>query len=305
MLRTVLALMAVSIGTRAVAGAPDAGAVRPSHVVIAIMENRSYSRIIGNPAAPYINSLARRGALLTQSFAVTHPSQPNYLALFSGSTHEVISNACPLQLSGENLASALLRAGHSFAIYSESMPLPGYTGCEAGRYRRKHNPAANWQRDGPQRRADGGPSGNLPAGVNLPFSAFPRDFSKLPSVSMVVPDQGNDMHDGREPETIQRGDAWLKHNLDAYVQWAQRNNGLFILTWDEDDGSEGNRIVTIISGAMVRAGIYGQRVDHYAILRMVLALFGLAPIGHSASAPVVDGIWHTPSAVGNGRTGRQ
>ena len=50
------------------------------------MENHSNTDVIGNSAAPYINSLAAGGANFTQSYAITHPSQPNYLALFSGST---------------------------------------------------------------------------------------------------------------------------------------------------------------------------------------------------------------------------
>src|SRR6266850_2595695 len=56
------------------------------HVVIVIEENHAYPQVIGSASAPYINSLAAGGALMTQSFAVAHPSQPNYIALFSGST---------------------------------------------------------------------------------------------------------------------------------------------------------------------------------------------------------------------------
>ncbi|MBU1775992.1 MAG: alkaline phosphatase family protein, partial [Gammaproteobacteria bacterium] len=62
---------------------------RPDHIVIVIEENKSFAQIIGNEDAPYINELARRGALFTQSYGITHPSQPNYLALFSGSTRGI------------------------------------------------------------------------------------------------------------------------------------------------------------------------------------------------------------------------
>ncbi|RPH78538.1 MAG: acid phosphatase, partial [Nitrospiraceae bacterium] len=53
---------------------------RPDHIVIVIEENHSYSQIIDSPDAPYINKLAAQGAVFTQSFGVTYPSQPNYLA---------------------------------------------------------------------------------------------------------------------------------------------------------------------------------------------------------------------------------
>ena len=68
---------------------------RPDHVVVVVEENHSSTNILGNANAPYINSLANENANFTQSFAVTHPSQPNYLALFSGSTQGVTNDSCP------------------------------------------------------------------------------------------------------------------------------------------------------------------------------------------------------------------
>src|SRR6476620_3448910 len=68
---------------------------RPDHVVVVVMENRGYSDIVGSASAPYINSLARSSASFTRSHAITHPSQPNYLALFSGSTQGVTDDSTP------------------------------------------------------------------------------------------------------------------------------------------------------------------------------------------------------------------
>jgi hypothetical protein len=285
MLRTVIvAMLLLAAGTSPAQAADPASAAalrlpRPDHVVIVVEENRAYSRIIGNAAAPYINALASRGALFTQSFGITHPSQPNYLALFSGSTHGIDSNACPHSLSGDNLASLLARAGLTFRMYSESMPIAGYTGCASGDYQRKHNPAVNWQ------------GKNLPYDVNQPFSRFSAEFAGLPTVSIIAPNQKNDMHDGEEAEAIARGDAWLKAHLDAYVRWAENNNSLLIVTWDEDDGSEDNRIPTLFIGPMVRPGRYGQRIDHYSLLRTLLDMYGLAPLGESANRQAVDFVW--------------
>src|SRR6266702_1984374 len=60
------------------------------HIFVIMMENAGYSAIIGNPIdAPYINkTLLPQAALYTESFGVTHPSLPNYLALFSGDIQE-------------------------------------------------------------------------------------------------------------------------------------------------------------------------------------------------------------------------
>ncbi len=248
---------------------------RPDHIVIVIEENKPFSKIIGNADAPFINALAQRGVLFTNSFGVTHPSQPNYLALFSGSTRGVRDDACPLEMQGENLASALIAHGLSFATYSESMPQAGFTECSNDAYMRKHNPAADWQEL---------------AAFNQPFSAFPQDFSKLPTVSLLVPDQRNDMHDG----SIAQGDAWLAQNIERYAQWALAHNSLLIVTWDEDDNSEGNRIATLFVGATVQPGKSAQRINHYTVLRTISAMYGLPLMGKSAGEKMIADVWKTP-----------
>src|SRR5262249_11245821 len=84
-----------------------------------------------------------RRAVFTRAFAETHPSQPNYLALFSGSTQGVTDDSCPHTFAADNLARALLDAGRTFTGYSEGLPSPGYSGCSSGSYARKHNPWAD------------------------------------------------------------------------------------------------------------------------------------------------------------------
>jgi len=247
---------------------------RPDHVVIVIEENKSFSQIIANDAAPYINSLAQRGVLFTESFGVTHPSQPNYLALFSGSTHGVHSNACPLKLSGENLASALVMHGLSFNSYSQSMLVPSFAGCMYGAYMRKHNPVSNWYELAP---------------FNHNFTSFPHDFSQLPTVAFVIPDQQNDMHD----DSIAKGDSWLSHNLDQYALWAMTHNSLLVVTWDEDNGSENNRVATILVGPMVKPGISAQHINHYSVLRMLSDMYGLPYLGESNKADSISSVWQT------------
>ncbi len=145
-LRQLFAFTAIALS----AGAPPSlcgGTLpRPDHVVVVIMENRSYNRIIGNPAAPHINALAAEGALFVPaatdpeatrsgSHALRHPSQPNYLELYSGSNQGVVGSGYPGS-SGEpgaqtppfntpNLGAQLIANGFSFATYSESLPAVG------------------------------------------------------------------------------------------------------------------------------------------------------------------------------------
>jgi phosphoesterase family protein/PKD domain-containing protein len=260
---------------RAAAGV--ASVPRPDHIVIVVEENHSSQNIIGNPNAPYINSLAASGASMTNFFAETHPSQPNYLAMFSGDTQGVTSDACPQSFSAPNLGSRLLGAGLSFAGYSETMPSAGYTGCSSGKYVRKHNPWSDFT--------------NVPASANLPFTSFPSDYSQLPAVSYVMPNLDNDMHDG----TIAQGDTWLHNNLDGYVTWAKTHNSVFVLTFDEDDFTSANRIPTIITGQGVQTGQYAETANHYNLLRTIEDAYGLAPVGASATASPILDIWSPPT----------
>jgi len=245
----------------------------PTHVIVVMEENHAYAEIIGSGQAPYINTLATQGALFTNSFAITHPSQPNYLALFSGSKHGIIDDSCPHTFTGRSLESMLLAAGETFKGYSEDLPAVGSQVCTSGKYARKHAPWTDFSRD--------------LASDNQPFSNFPSDFSKLPTVSWVIPNLDNDMHDG----TIQQGDRWLQTNLMAYVTWAQNNNSLLIVQFDEDDGTSGNHIVTIFVGPMVKPGKYSEKINHYNVLRTIEDMYGLPHLGRTASATPITDVW--------------
>lgn len=262
------------------------------HVVIVVMENHSTTSIIGSANAPYINSLINgtSAALFTQSFGLTHPSQPNYIMLFSGSNQGVTNDLDPgtFPFITPNLGAGLLSNAYTFTGYSEDLPSVGFNGTTSGNYARKHSPWINWQ---------DAPTNGIPALNNQPFSSFPTDFSTLPTVSFVIPNLAHDMHDPIIlPSAIVNGDAWLQTNLDAYIQWAKTNNSLFILTFDEDDGinvggisTSTNQITTFFVGENVLQGQYPETIDHYSILRTLEDMYGLPYAGNSsASIPITD-----------------
>lgn len=247
-----------------------------SHVVIVIEENRSQATIIGNKATPFINALAAGGAMMAQSFAETHPSEPNYLALFAGNTFGLTKDSCPVDAgAAPNLASELLAAGHTFGGYSEDLPSVGSTACSAGKYARKHVPWVNFS--------------NVPANLSVPFSAFPAagGYPNLPTISFVIPNNDNNMHDG----SIAQGDAWLNTNMTAYANWAKANNSLLIVTWDEDDGGPRNQIPTVFYGAHIQPGTYNETISHYNVLATLEAMYGLPKTGFAATAPPIATIW--------------
>ncbi len=279
-LRIIQVLGVLFFSANAAVWAAEAPLPRPDHVVVVIEENHSYSSIIGNAEAPYINDLASRGALFTQSFGLVHPSQPNYIMLFAGSNLGVTDNGVPkhLPFSAPNLGAALIAKGLSFRGYSEDLPEIGFDGRKAGHYARKHNPWVNWQ---------DAPANAIPRVSNLPLSAWPADLTRLPAVAFVMPNLQHDMHDG----SIAEGDRWLKANLDGYVQWAASHNSLLVFTFDEDDGHGGQRIPTIFIGPMVRAGRYDRVITHYNVLRTIEEFYGLTPTASAAEAKPINFCW--------------
>jgi hypothetical protein len=262
-------------------GQPDVGppgaVPTPDHVMVVIFENEDARDVIASSDAAYLTSLATSGATLTDAHGEAHPSQPNYLALFSGSTQGLTDDSCPHRFSGPNLASQLLDAGRTFVGWSEGLPRAGYTGCETGDYARKHNPWVDFP--------------DLPDSTNRPYSELPSDFSALPTVSFVVPDLCNDMHNCG----VAAGDDWARHHLAGYVRWAKSHNSLLIVTFDEDSGSSANHIPTFLVGPMVRPGPSKQQIDHYSVLRTLEDMYGLAPLGGAADAQPISGVWTVPA----------
>jgi phosphatidylinositol-3-phosphatase len=253
-----------------------AGLPQFQHVVIVMFENHGYSQVIGSASAPYINQLAATGASFTRASAETHPSQPNYLALFSGSTQGVTSDACPNTFAAPNLAQGLIAAGKTFGGYVDALPAAGATVCTSGNYARKHVPWVNFS--------------NVPASVTRSFTSFPQaggNFAGLPDVSFVIPDLCNDMHNC----PVATGDAWLSAHMGAYATWARSNDSLLIVTFDENEGTTGNGIPMVFTGAHVATGNYGDVINHYSLLRMLEDEYGLPHDGAAATAAPITGVW--------------
>jgi phosphatidylinositol-3-phosphatase len=195
----------------------------------------------------------------------------------------VTSDACPQQFpKTENLGHQLRTAGFSFAGYAESLPKVGFTGCASGLYERKHNPWVDFT---------GCASGlyerkhnpwvdftNLPASVNRPFSSFPRDYRKLPTVSFVSPNMCHSMHDC----SVGTGDRWMKKHLDRHARWATHHHSWLVITFDENAGGTANPIPTIIVGDHVHPSSYAQKINRYTLLRTIEHAFGLPALRHAA-----------------------
>lgn len=294
LLRMAACLAALSTCQQGAQAAPP----RYNHVVVVMEENRALAQILGDLVnAPYINSLAADGVQLSSMYGLEHPSQPNYLQLFSGSDQGVLDDSLPSGFSvtptatypfrSLNLGAEILAAGFTFAGFSEELETAGdgdwadydpHASTHPGvTYRRRHNPWANWVA-----KTNPIPPFQLPPSVNRAFTEFPKDFTQLPTVSFVVPTLAHDMHDGSR----KAGDDWLKANLSNYASWARTNNSLLIITWDEDDSNEDNKIPTVFYGAGLRNGTVVRGTwTHHNMLRTLEEMYGSST--HAGSAALV------------------
>ncbi|WP_406298685.1 putative Ig domain-containing protein [Embleya sp. NBC_00888] len=297
-LSVAIALGAITaVTTPASAGAPDrpkaqvvAAIPRYDHVVVVVHENANHEEIIGNSQAPYINQLAAGGASFTDFHGETHPSQPNYMAMFSGSTQGVTGDECPppgSPYAADNLAKQLIDVGATWGSYNEDWSAANPGACTSGSYARKHNPWLSFA--------------NVPAATTYPATAFPTDYNTLPTISYVVPNQCNDMHDRLfNPACgISTGDTWTRNKLSGYAEWAKTHNSLLVVTWDEDNFRSENRIATVLYGAHVKPGRYAGRKDHYSLLRTFEDMYGTRRSGQAATATPITEVWQDggPSAV--------
>lgn len=273
---------------------------KPDHIIVVIEENKGYDEIIDSPQALFISELAKEGALFTDSHGVQHPSQPNYLAIFSGSTQGVKGDEClqdSTPFTAPNLGAALIKAGYTFKGYAQTMPSVGFLPCyyqkstltKAYLYGRKHCPWVNWM---------GNKDNDFPDSLSRPMTDFPTDstlFSKLPTVAFVIPDMDHDMHNnipnvGSDTTMIKKGDTWLKDNLSKYVDWAKTHNSLFILTFDEDNFTPHNHIPTIFVGPMVKPGQYNDSINHYNVLRTIEGMYNLSHSGPATETAIMN-VW--------------
>jgi acid phosphatase len=246
----------------------------PRSVVVVVEENKDDEDVLGDPNAPYINALARAGAVFTHSFGIAHPSQPNYFAMFAGRTNRN-GDGCPaagVPAAAANLGAELLAVHRRFTAYAEDLPSPGFAGCTYANYARKHAPWTHFS--------------NLPGSASQPFSAL-RSYDALPDVAFIIPNLLDDMHSA----SVRRGDAWLRDHVGPLIAWAKTHGTLVVITWDESDSPLTNRIPTIFVGPMVKPGRYDEQITHYRVLRTIEDLFALPHAGLSAqAAPIVD-VW--------------
>ncbi len=280
---------------------PTGPASRYQHIFVIVMENSSYDDIISSSHTSRIKALAKQYGLATNYWAITHPSEPNYIAMISGDTFGVRDdNSYKVNaFNGQNLATQLEAAGLTWKSYQQSLPYPGYTGetYPIGNqlYASKHNPFMNF--------LDAWPASQRQATLAhiVPDTQLTADLASgaVPNLSFISPDLCHDMHGAPSCASGLKlaGDNYVGDTVNAIMGssvWKTGNTAI-IVTWDEADvglslnapniTSDGGHVYTMV---ITNHGPHGVRdntpYNHYALLLTIEDAFGLGCLRNSCPA---------------------
>ncbi|HEY1738382.1 MAG TPA: alkaline phosphatase family protein, partial [Acidimicrobiia bacterium] len=295
----VVACLVAAVGPLAGSGHPAGALIEPAqtvaptdttpvvpnfdHIVVITMENKSYSDIIGNSQAPYLNSLAQQYGVASQYLAIRHPSLPNYLALTGGDTFGVATDCNTCYQTQPNLAVDRIEpSGRTWKAYMESMPSACTLG-DTGQYIQHHNPFVYYDdiRTNPSECSN-----------DVPYTQLATDFASTattPNYAWISPNICDDMHNC----SIATGDTWLQQNVSAILATPAftTQNSLLMITFDEDDDSGNNQVPTFLVGPSVTPGLHSNvAYTHYSLLKTIETAWGLAPLtaNDAAAAPMSD-----------------
>ncbi|MGE5292401.1 MAG: alkaline phosphatase family protein [Micromonosporaceae bacterium] len=258
------------------------------------MENHGYGQIIGNSAAPFLNSLAATCGLVTDYHNVTHPSLPNYLSATSGLELEqgsdCLPTACPQQ--AKSLFAQVAASGREWRAYEESMSA-NCQKSDGGGYIAHHNPAAYYTPLAAQCAKWDVRMGSASGGNFL--NALKNN--SLPAFSFVTPSQCHVMGSCG----IGAGDSWLASWFGVIANSAAYKAGHTAIFVTFDEGGTPHHSANCVTASTAdchvatwvvapsvphgRRSSTGTEYTHYSLLLTTEQMLGIAAhLGNAAHA---------------------
>jgi phosphatidylinositol-3-phosphatase len=253
------------------------------HIVIIMFENKEFGSVIGNPQMPTYNRLASEYTLLTQYYAIRHPSLPNYIALMGGDTFGIDSNCNDCFIDAPSLPDLIEQSGRTWKTYQEDMPEPCFIGSTS-LYAQKHNPFVYFDsiRLNPER---------CTRSV-VPLTQLQTDIAAnaLPNFMFIKPNICNDSHDC----SLDVSDAWLTNLLNTLIPALDATGGAYfvVILFEEGQGSHtccglpepgGGRVPVVIQSPQAKNRFEDPTpYTHYSLLKTISDAWGLPYLGHAA-----------------------
>ena len=253
------------------------------HIAIIMFENKEFGSVIGNSDMPNYNQLARDYTLLTQYYAVTHPSLPNYLALMGGDTFGIDRNCNDCFIDEPSLPDLIEASGRTWKTYQEDMPSPCFLG-DTDKYVQKHNPFVFFDNIRlNQARCEQSV---------VPLTTLQSDIetNSLPNFFFIMSNLCNSSHDC----PLATSDAWLTNLLAELVPAldATAEPYVIFMLFEEGQGnhsccglpeSAGGRVPFVIYSPLVKNGFEDATpYTHYSLLKTISQAWGLPYLGHAA-----------------------
>ncbi|KAG5358357.1 putative acid phosphatase [Yarrowia sp. B02] len=243
------------------------------------LENTDYEKAFEQEDMAWLRG---QGITLTNYWALTHPSEPNYVAAVGGDYFGI--NNDDFFRVPENVftvADLLDIKGISWAEYQEHQPYTGFQGMNFSRqndlapdYVRKHNPLVHYDSvvNVPER------LGNLKN-----FTEFSKDVSnaRLPQWAFITPNMTNDAHD----TDIEFAGKWTRGFLEPLLANEEfMKDNLIIVTFDEVETYPlENKVLAVLLGGAVPKELHGTSdgtyYSHYSNLATVQANWQLPHLG--------------------------
>jgi acid phosphatase len=248
-------------------------------MLVILLENHSQSQALAQ--MPHLAAWGRRFGQATNYHAITHPSLPNYLAIWGGSTFGVTSD-CTVGSRGcaaaaPSVFGQTIAAHHTARAYQESMA----TTCQkqsAGSYAPRHSPWPYWAAERGLCRSFDVPSGTPSAG------ALHRDIvtGRLPTTGELTP---NFCHDGHDCP-LSTADAWLTTWVRQLVAGPDYRAGrlTIVITFDEDDFQPANRVAFVVIDPRLHGKTVTAPFNHYSLTRWLCGNAGVPMLRKAAYA---------------------
>lgn len=249
------------------------------HFMVIVLENENYATVM---ADPYFSTVAAKhnGNLLTNYQAITHPSQPNYIAMIGGATLGFSSDNSGTT-SSKSIVDILEPAGITWKEYAENYSQGSNGACntatslDSSLYMRKHNPFISF--------TTVTKSASRCKNI-VPATQLKTDISSgsVPQFMFYTPNMNDDGHD----TSTSTASKWIQGFLEPLLSNTAFNKNLAVLiTWDETkDYDIPNQVWSVLVGSSVQAlanNTDNTAYNHYSILATVEENWSLGNLGQN------------------------
>jgi hypothetical protein len=259
---------------------PPAHAAGVRKILVIMEENHSIEQVFPS-GMPYLWGLAMRYGRATAWSDVSHPSLPNYLAIFGGSGFNDPQDCSPgpgCTYPGPSVFGQALARGETARAYEESMPVP----CDLSQsdhYDVNHNPWAYFPSESSLCQVNDIPAGTPASGA----LASDAHTGALPTVGLITPNLIDDGHNG----TLVQADAWLRTWIPVLMSGPDWHYGRLAIVVVFDEGETTEQVPFVIMAPGVSGVVMSRPVDHYALTRLIGEIAGTTALRHAAGAASV------------------